>query len=154
MNRFSFWNSSKSSNSSTSTRKNVFSFEDLFWPKHDFYLNVIVNSPKIFYGIEGRYRTAVIFPLFAFFIFKKPKGPSEWILNNHFKNQTLLIITGFEGDVYDLIQRWARLFFGYCQWFQYFAFFLQLRSCLVCCLVKRCVKRGGLVGKIGRRNLK
>ena len=56
---------------------------------HDMYLNVIVNGPKIFYGIEGRYRTAVIFPLFAFFIFKKPKGPSEWILNNHFKIQTL-----------------------------------------------------------------
>ena len=81
---------------------------------HDMYLNVIVNGPKIFYGIEGRYRTAVIFPLFAFFIFKKPKGPSESI-KSPLQKIRLLIITGFEGDVYDLIQRWARLFFGYCQ---------------------------------------
>ena len=40
------------------------------------YLNVVINGPEIFYGVETSNESEVIFPLISFFIFEEPKRPS------------------------------------------------------------------------------
>ena len=41
------------------------------------YLNMVVDSPKVFDSAERSDKTEIVFPLVAFFVFEKPERPAE-----------------------------------------------------------------------------
>ena len=69
---------------------------------------MVVNCPEVFHGVESSNWSAIVLPLFSFFVFEEPEGPAEY------NDDSLLINmshTDFAVDVCGRVRQWVRLVF-------------------------------------------